>query len=199
MLESIDREYLVLFFDESSVHPENFRKRAWGKCGRRVFVSTTKGYPGIHILSLVSMKGLETIQLFSSSNSLNSESFLRSSLKYLQKKYHNNEMVILLDNAKCNHSPHIHHLTEEFNLVLLFNGVSSPQLNSIEYFFEFLKRGLRRHLSLSKLEIIQQLLQRARLFTPEMMTNIWDRQHIDFQKVIKGQPLFYQSWNEEEW
>ena len=108
------------------------------------------------------------------------------------------EIVLLLDNAKSNHTKQIYKLAKKFNILLLYKAVASTQLYAIEYFFEFAKRKIRSKLNPSKYLIINSIIEKARLFENSQVMRIWFRQQADFTKVINGDDLFIRSIKDED-
>ena len=136
ILEAITEDLEVLFFDESTFQNYSFKNKGWFLRRAKPLTNLKPNCHTIKILAIISLKGLQSLQLVSYSNGEIISTFLEQSLVRLIQNDPKKHILLILDNAKSNHVQEVKNLSKKFNLILLYNAVSSPQLNTIEYLFE---------------------------------------------------------------
>ena len=146
--------------------------------------------PHIKILASLSFQEIETFQAFKKTKGRTIANFLEITLAIYTAKNPKVEIILLLDNPKSNHCRRIHKLVRRSNLLLLYNAVSSPHKNTIDYLFEFLKRKIRNEISSSTKFIIDSVIEQAQKFGKDQIVCIWQKQKVDFRKVMNSQDLF---------
>lgn len=147
MLHLFVREDLfeLLFIDESSIVPENFKKKAWFLRGSQAIVRTKIRYERISLFAAISRKKLISLQFLQSGHSSACFAhFVSETLDALHAQIDTNRrVVIILDNATIHHSKVLLDISRQANCVLFFLLPSVPELTPIELFWEYLKRPLR--------------------------------------------------------
>lgn len=145
-------DFLVVFVDESSVHPQNFKRRAWRKSGSRGIVRSKVGYEKLMIVGAMTQDELLAVQFlrhgFRSSTFAH---FLFRVLKELRTvRNERRTIVVFADNATMHISEETRRTCSYFRSVLLLNLPGYPMLNPIELLWEFLKRPFRTQSSYQK-------------------------------------------------
>lgn len=64
-----------------------------------------------------------------------------------------------MDNAKINRTSLIKSLINKFNVIILYTAISSPKLNLIEYFFEYIKRNIRKTIAMKYKELQTEVFE----------------------------------------
>lgn len=86
LLESMSMGKSVLFFDETCFQPTSLRKKAWGNKNKRLIYTSTASYPNVKILATLSLKTIESIQLYKKVNGQTIAKFLEDTITvYCQK------------------------------------------------------------------------------------------------------------------
>lgn len=198
MIEMISDDYLLLFFDESSVQNYSVKNKGWFLKGKRSVVDLKVNYHSIKILAMISFSGIEGLQFTSKSNSQIIFEFMSKALPEIISQNRSKRIAIFLDNAKMNHGKVIKQLCESLNIILIFNAVSSPHLNTIEHLFEFMKRDLRLLTNSNKYQILKGLIIRAKRFDKTNIQKIWEKQQNDFEKILCKKNLYTNMENSDE-
>lgn len=142
----VSREFFeVIFIDESSVCPSNFKAKQWQVHGVVNHVSSNLKYEKITILGAMSRKQILAIQFLRSG--FTSNAFRYFVYELLEKFYlHQNntrQLVIVLDNCSSHRYHQLKELSRKTDILFLLNLPHRCELNPIEYLWEFAKRPLR--------------------------------------------------------
>ena len=70
-------------------------------------------------------------------------------------------MWILLNNTAAHRSAEFKTMLGALNVRLVFNAISTPQLNLADYFFEYVKRDLRKAIEMAPYDILCKMVGRA--------------------------------------
>lgn len=135
----------VVFFDESSLNPLNFKKRRWRGCGDNALTKTRIRYERIMMLGAMTREKVLAAQiLLSSFTGQAFAQFFREALRpLLQQSADHRQLVVFLDNCPGHHAATIKDFCREHHIVLLFNLPHRSELNPIEHMWEFIKRPFR--------------------------------------------------------
>lgn len=176
----------------------SLKSKDWFLRSRKALANLKPNCYAVKFLAEFRLTVQESIQLAAHSNGEHIATFLQTTFFRLTQNDSTRRLIMVLNNAKFNHVETAKDLTKQFNFILLYGDVSSLQMNSIEYLFEFLKRDLRRLTSATKYQILQNLLQQATLLLPGQVLRIWSRQQKDFSKILRGENIYLFGRDTEE-
>lgn len=136
----------VLFLDESSIVPENFRKRRWFARGETNQVETRVKYEKLMFIAAMSTSEVSAVQLLGSGfNGALFVAFIHSLLEGLRiRSADSRQIVLVMDNSTCHHSRLLAPVLSQFGVIAFFNAPHHSHLNAIEFLWEHAKRPLRR-------------------------------------------------------
>ena len=113
-------------------------------CFTRLFVKAPAGRQRLNVLGAVNAI-TKQIDFLTNTTYINAK-VIADFLHQLAAKYHDLPIVIVLDNARCQHCKYVVALAEKLGITILFLPAYSPNLNIIERLGKFLKK---RHYMLS--------------------------------------------------
>lgn len=153
ILKLLDSHTLVLFLDESSIQPENFQKKVISMRDKPAEASLLTAGLLINILSCVSYREVEVIQVFERRvYSIIYGTFIKRLLNSLR----NNSETKNLTKVAIQDNLHIHSNSIElsifnhYQIKLIYTSQHSPLLKMTEIIFLFIKSELRRSLKKTK-------------------------------------------------
>lgn len=139
------RKFRVIFMDESSICPANFKKKAWKHRRRSSHINSAIKYEKIMLVGALTQRRLAGFQLLHSG--FNAATFTNFVAKVVRNEVvslePNQQLVLLLDNAPSHRGRDVFDFCRANNIIVLFNLPHMSQLNPIEYFWEYVKRPLR--------------------------------------------------------
>ena len=140
-----EHRFEILFIDESSICPSNFKKRFWQVKGKSSVIRSSMKYEKITILGAMSRKRVEAIQFVHSNfNSHIFFSFCRKLIETVADKTDaNRQLVFFMDNCPSHRSRQLLELCRSNNIIVMFNLPRRSELNPIEYLWEVVKRPFR--------------------------------------------------------
>lgn len=140
------RKFRVIFIDESSICPSNFRKRAWRCKGESSVVASAIKYEKLLMLGAMSQTGLVGFQLLHSG--FNKEVFANFIVQVVSRQLQlitdNEQLVLFVDNCGSHRQSAMLDFCRKNNVVVLFNLPRRSEFNPIEFLWEYLKRPLRK-------------------------------------------------------
>lgn len=141
-----EEKFHVLFLDESSLTPANFRQKRWFARGSPNRLLSRLRYERLTLLGAIDAESVVGLQLLTSRFS--GSVFLAFLEQVLQRAADaplaRRQVVVVLDNSTCHHSAQLSPLLARFGAVALYNAPHHSHLNPIEFYWELLKRPLRR-------------------------------------------------------
>ncbi|MCU6713274.1 IS630 family transposase [Paenibacillus sp. J5C_2022] len=151
----IDR---ILFIDESMIRDYQALSRTWFPKGKQKIVPT---YGKHHGAKLIGSLDYETGEVFCTQEIQYTAQEFLSFLQKLVKKYENQKIVLVLDNAKIHHAALIQpFLTEHQSvLTLLYLPPYSPKLNLIEGLWGWLKESVINNVFFDSVQKIRKAVQ----------------------------------------
>ncbi|MDF2814680.1 MAG: hypothetical protein K0Q81_880 [Paenibacillus sp.] len=151
----IDR---ILFIDESMIRDYQALSRTWFAKGQQRIVPT---YGKHHGAKLIGSLDYETGEVFCTQEIQYTAQEFLSFLEKLLKKYENQNIVLVLDNAKIHHAALIQpFLTEHQSiLTLLYLPPYSPKLNLIEGLWGWLKESVINNVFFDTVQKIRKAVQ----------------------------------------
>lgn len=163
LVEFLEGDFDVLFFDTSTVGPDSFRRKAWlGKTGPTVF-RMKRSFKTLKIFACSTLNGLLCLRVFNRSSGEIIGNFLEQAIQFKRATSPKNKrIVIFLDNATAHRSPEVVNLAQKCGIYLLYNAIETPCFNLVEGCFEFLKRDLRLNSFQSDYQTIEKILLRAK-------------------------------------
>lgn len=140
-----DDLFEVVFIDESSVCPSNFKKRAWFHRGESNRIQSNLKYESVMMVGAITRSELISFQVLRKGHdSKNFLNFVRHTLEELQVSRDTKKLIVFfLDNATVHYSSEFFDFTSLQNCVALFNLPGHPELNPIEMLWEKVKRHFR--------------------------------------------------------
>lgn len=145
-------KYHLLWIDESSICPSNFKKNAWIQRGmQRIIVGNVK-YEKLTLIGVIdNTKCLGLKIIYSGHNTQIFNHFMYTVLsKLTPEETQNRQIVLVMDNATIHRSKEFQKAMKDRNVIILYNIPHHPEFNSIELFWEKLKRPLRQISKYSK-------------------------------------------------
>lgn len=147
-----ENKFLLVFVDESSIHPNNFKKRAWRRTGSRGVVRSRVGYEKVMLVGAMSSKELLALQFIRSG--FCGDTFAHFIFEVLRElrvvREEKRTVIVFADNATIHVGENVQAICAHFQSVLLLNLPAHPALNPIELLWEFLKRPFRTRSSYPK-------------------------------------------------
>lgn len=136
----------LVFLDETSVCPSNFKRKQWQVRGRENVVSSRMKYEKIMLLGAMSRNELIAAQfVLSGFNAKIFCAFVQRTVQAHRQRFGAaKQLVLMLDNCSSHHDKALRAMAERTGIVFLFNMPHYCQLNPIEYLWESIKRPLRR-------------------------------------------------------
>lgn len=139
-------QYKLIYVDKSSLCPNNFQKKMWSVGSKTSLIPSTIKYERIMMLGGISVDGLEGL-IFLESN-INNVVFNHFILKLLKKQISDikskKQVLVYLDNATCHRNKELKEFLKIQKIGIVYGIPGMPELNPIEYFWEFMKRSLRQ-------------------------------------------------------
>lgn len=141
-----EEKFELLFMDESSINPSNFKKMQWTLKGRRTILASSIKYEKIMIIGAMNRRQVVGVQFLNSNfGSIIFSNFMpcvtRQMIQHLSSTH---QLVIFLDNCSSHKSKEFASFCEVNNIILMFNLPHMSPLNPIEYLWEFVKRDFRK-------------------------------------------------------
>ena len=129
-------ERKVFFVDAAHFVMGAFLGMIW--CFTRVFVKTSPGRQRYNVLGAIDSHSQELISIRTTEN-INSSSVVEL-LNKIREKYPNNEITLVMDNARYQRCHFVQDYAQEQGVELLFLPPYSPNLNLIERLWKLTKR-----------------------------------------------------------
>lgn len=140
------KRFRIIFIDESSICPNNFKKKAWWHKSERSIIKSGIKYEKIMLLGAMSQKQMVGLQLLHSG--LNKEVFTNFVYQVVMNQIPQLEVgqqiVLFMDNCSSHRYQNFLEFCRLNNIILFFNLPHKSDLNPIEYLWEFVKRPLRK-------------------------------------------------------
>ena len=140
-----ENRFELIFVDESSVCPSNFKRKSWSLTGTACLRPSRIRYEKIMMLAAITRRRLLALQfLHSNFGSKVFLFFLQAIIaERLSDPTDRRQLVVLLDNCSSHRSAEILAFCKQHNVVLLYNLPRTSPLNPIEHLWEYLKRPFR--------------------------------------------------------
>lgn len=134
------------FFDVSSISDRSFKQKGWSLPYKNCYVKSKFIYNLTHLLALTSNKGIYFVK-FLRGNIINFDliDFLSHCINKLNKRYDFENIYIVLDNCSLHRTKYFLNFAKHRKVNLIFTIPHNPQLNCVEYFFRYVKSGLKSH------------------------------------------------------
>ena len=144
----------------------NFR-RSWSKIGERSVLDQKQGFVNSYLFTAISPLTGDSFHLlgFDDMNTETEYLFLTE----LKKKYPNQLVIVVIDNAPC-HRPRILHNIE--GLVIIYLPPYSPELNPPERFFEEVRRSTANEIFDTLEALEERITQTINEWIPEMLQQL---------------------------
>jgi hypothetical protein len=145
-LISNTEEFEIFWTDETSICPQNYKKRCWGARGKQTVISSNLQYTSLKLFGLISSSELYSMQIHKGSSShLIFDNFIIESLKrYFRRSGHSKIVTLFLDNSTLHKSKSFLDFCTKNRIFLIFNLPHCPTLNPIELLWRFLKSPLKK-------------------------------------------------------
>lgn len=142
----VSRRFRILFIDESSICPSNFKKKAWRYKKESSNIPSRIKYEKIMMIGAMSQTSIIGFQLLHSnfSKDVFANFIYRLSLKEIQQLKDGQQLVLFLDNCSTHRYQSLMEFCRLNNIVLFFNLPRKSELNPIEFLWEFIKRPFRQ-------------------------------------------------------
>ena len=147
-----EKEFLILFFDETTISQKNFKNKIYKKKNQKTNNKFLPKYFKNHFL--VIMNKNEIISYLLTEENLETMivvNFLIATIDFLRSiKRENRKIIIFADNAAYHRTDIIKKMCSIYQNYIIFNSPNSPKQNPIETVFEFFKRRIRNVIFLTK-------------------------------------------------
>jgi hypothetical protein len=145
-LISNTKEFEIFWTDETSICPQNYKKRCWGPAGKQTVISSNLQYTSLKIFGLISSSELYSMQIHkgSSSHSIFDNFIIESFKRYFRRSSHSKIVTLFLDNSTLHKSKSFIDFCAKNKIFLIFNLPHCPTLNPIELLWRFLKSPLKK-------------------------------------------------------
>lgn len=190
LLEGLNKNIPFLFFDESSIANSNFKSKAWLPTGKKRVLPMKSSFKPVKILACMDKYQIISLQFYQKCNGITIRDFLDKTLDYYISYYHFDNVVLLMDNAPMNRIQEVKNLANKYPIYLLYNAVSTPQLNIIEHFFEYLKRDLRRSYFQDDYTSLKSLIKKAQTYNVSNIQKSFQKEIENYRKILKLDDLF---------
>lgn len=144
-----DNNYLVCFFDVTSINDKSFKTKGWSLPNSQPKYNKKFTYNLTHIMCLMTIEGRVFFQCVKGTMiNLDIIHFLNTIVNTIHNEKFKRKIIIILDNARMHKTEYFTRFVLTKNIKLLFTVSNHPMLNPIEYLFRFLKNPLRKENSL---------------------------------------------------
>lgn len=184
LLELQLAEALILYFDTTVVQDYSFKTKNWGTSQSKNVIHANSQMKSIKVYAMLTQNQLVSVQFLKKPSSAQLHAFIQQSVTYAMRKFRASEAWIFLDNATVHRSAEFMEMIESLNVRMIFNAVSNPQFNIVEYFFEYVKRDLRTTMEMPPYSIIGKMIERAKKIAIAGTSLMADRQHKAFQRLV---------------
>jgi transposase len=172
----INKNILVLFYDESLVSDDSFKRHVWKKSNKKVYMPINKSTGTINFLLIASNVKLENFWVTRKANTHIVTSFLNETVNFIRERDGKIPIVIFLDNCKSHKTNLIKDFANNKQVYLLFNSPNSSKINMIEFLFEKAKRLFRVKCSKNRGEIIGKVIDKElRALVDNDIRIAWER------------------------
>lgn len=146
-----ETDFELLWTDETTICPQNFQKKGWGRKGKQLFVESDLYYSKVKLFGLLSKNEVLSMQFIQGSSShIVFDNFIIESLKlFFASKTSRSIPVLFLDNAPIHKSRDFIDFCSANGILLVFNLSHNPTLNPIELFWRFLKMPFKRMINIA--------------------------------------------------
>ena len=152
-MDGIGKNFLLFFYDEMRYGLISNYRRSWSPVGVRTIIDNQQQFKNGYLFSAVNPISGESFHLigFGENTSQNVSLFF----DYLEKEYHDNEIVVVFDNAPS-HLPKI--VREREHITCISLPPYSPELNPAERFFGEVRKSTANRL-FSSLEEQEEVIR----------------------------------------
>lgn len=135
----------IYWVDESTVCPQNFKKKGWGLKKKILAISSNLKYDKLKIFGLLSKTGIFALRFLQGSNSQAIfDDFMIECIKKIVREIDEYKIpVIFLDNSPLHKSENFLKFCKLNKVLLVFNIAYNPQGNPIEILWRYLKHPLK--------------------------------------------------------
>jgi hypothetical protein len=189
---SLTNKYIVLFYDESLVSDDSFKRKAWKKIDKKVYIPINRSQGTVNFLLICTTDSLINFWITRKTNTHIVTSFLNESVELINKKFTNTPVIIFLDNCKMHKTNLIREFTTNSKTYLLFNGSNSSKINMAEYLFEKIKRNFRLRFTKNKMENIGKTIDKELRDINSVDLNIaWNKTLYEMNRCMQNNNM----WN----
>lgn len=137
----------VLWIDESSICPTNFKQKGWGYKHQKLTVSSRIKYDGIKLFGVLSRTKIFALQFLkgNASQVLFDFFIIQVMKRYLVTSNGSRIPVLFMDNSPLHRSKELERFCRNNKIMIVFNLAHNPELNAIERLWRFLKHPLKSH------------------------------------------------------
>lgn len=146
-------KFEILFIDESSIHPSNYKQRWWSQKAFEVSNIPIIQYNLLSFIGAITKQESIAIQ-FSNKGFCRKSfcSFLNSVIiKMKNKTEKGKQLIIFMDNCPFHHGEDVYQIFKKYKVICLYNIPNYCKLNLIEYCWEAVKRKIRQSIYTWKL------------------------------------------------
>ena len=144
----------------------NFR-RSWSKIGERSVLDQKQGFVNSYLFTAIAPLSGDSFHLLGFDDMSTQTEYIF--LTELKKKYPNQLVIVVIDNAPC-HRPRILHNIE--GLVIIYLPPYSPELNPPERFFEEVRRSTANEIFDTLEALEERITQTINEWIPEMLQQL---------------------------
>ena len=139
-------KYRVVWLDESSVAPSNFKRQGWRQRGKPLLRRTRIAYERILLLGAMDASGLLALQFFV--RGFGGQAFFSFVAQLVERLSEDVEdrrpVIFFVDNATTHRTAELLRFCERHSVLLFFNLPQKSMFNPIEFCWGFVKRDFRR-------------------------------------------------------
>lgn len=190
LLEHLLNDTLILFFDESLINHFSFKKKVWLGVRKSQKFSVKTSFKSVKILACVSQFDFVSLQIFPKTTAEVIYNFLEKTIISTSQKYPKQKIALFLDNSSSNRSNLVQSLSQKFNVQIIYNAKSTPQMNLVEQYFEFLKRNIRKSFFKSDFSTTKEIVKKAKNFTPKILKCGFQKEIKNYFKILQDHDIY---------